>query len=61
VFAEMHEDEFSVSGMVGMPDGSQVLRAESRGAPERAEALAAEVAADLLGQGAAEIIAALGK
>lgn len=61
VFAEMHEGEFCVSGMVGMPDGSQVLRAESRGAPERAEALAAEVAEDLLGQGAAEIIAALGK
>jgi porphobilinogen deaminase len=44
-----------------MPDGSRVLRAESRGAPESAEEVAAAVARDLIGQGAAEIIAALGK
>lgn len=61
VFAEMREGEFCVSGMVGMPDGSQVLRAESRGAPESADALAAQVAADLVDQGAVAIIAALAK
>ena len=61
VFAEMREGEFCVSGMVGMPDGSQVLRAESRGATESADALAAQVAADLVDQGAVAIIAALAK
>ena len=61
VFAEGREGEFCVSGMVGMPDGSRVLRAESRGAPENADEVAAAVARDLIGQGAAEIIAALGK
>jgi hydroxymethylbilane synthase len=61
VFAEMREGEFCVSGMVGMRDGSQVLRAESRGAPESADALAAQVAADLVDQGAVSIIAALAK
>jgi hydroxymethylbilane synthase len=61
VFAEMREGEFCVSGMVGMPDGSQVLRAESRGAADSADALAAQVAADLVDQGAMAIIAALAK
>jgi hypothetical protein len=37
------------------------LRAESRGATESADALAAQVAADLVDQGAVAIIAALAK
>jgi hydroxymethylbilane synthase len=61
VFAENHNGDFRVSGMVGMPDGSQLLRAESRGAPEQATELAAAVAEDLIGQGADRIIAALGR
>jgi hydroxymethylbilane synthase len=61
VFAEIREGDFRVSGMVGMPDGSQLLRAESHGAPERAGELAAAVADDLIGQGADRIIAALGR
>jgi hydroxymethylbilane synthase len=61
VFAENHEGNFRVSGMVGMPDGSQMLRAESHGAPERATELAAAVAEDLISQGADRIIAALGR
>jgi len=61
VFAENEGQEFRVSGMVGMPDGSRVLRAESRGDPAQADALAAQVAGKLLGQGADRIIAALGR
>lgn len=61
VFAEIREGDFRVSGMVGMPDGSQLLRAESHGAPEMAGELAAAVAEDLIGQGADRIIAALGQ
>lgn len=61
VFAEVRQGELRVSGMVGMPDGSRVLRADARGAPAKAEEVAAAVAGDLIGQGAAEIIAALGQ
>lgn len=61
VFAENQKGEFRVSGMVGTPDGRQLLRAESHGAPEQATELAAAVAADLIGQGADRIIAALGR
>jgi len=61
VFAENEGQEFRVSGMVGMPDGSRVLRAESRGDPAQADALAAQVAGKLLEQGADRIIAALGR
>jgi hydroxymethylbilane synthase len=61
VFAEIREGGFRVSGMVGMPDGSELLRAESHGVPERASELAAAVAEDLIGQGADRIIAALGQ
>jgi len=61
VFAENEGQEFRVSGMVGMPDGSRVLRAESRGDPAQADALAAQVAGKLLEQGAGRIIAALGR
>ena len=60
VFAESEGAEFRVSAMIGMPDGSRVLRAESRGDPAEAEALAALVAGNLLEQGADGIIAALG-
>jgi hydroxymethylbilane synthase len=61
VFAEIREGGFRVSGMVGMPDGSELLRAESHGVPERASELAAAVAEALIGQGADRIIAALGQ
>ncbi|MDX1733001.1 MAG: hydroxymethylbilane synthase [Halioglobus sp.] len=44
-------------GLVGSPDGSTVLRAEATGATHEAEALGVAVADDLLGQGAAAILA----
>jgi hydroxymethylbilane synthase len=61
VFAENLDGLFHVSGMVGLPDGSDVLRASAQGAPARAGELAAAVARDLIGQGADRIIAALGQ
>ena len=61
VFADTAHGELRISGMVGTPDGSRVLRAESKGAPARVDELAAEVATDLIGQGADRIIAALGQ
>lgn len=59
VFAEQREGSFRISGLVGMPDGSRVLRAAAEGPAGDADRLAASVARDLLGQGADRIIAAL--
>jgi len=61
VFAESTDGVFNISGMVGMPDGSRLLRAAARGEPAQAIELADRVARDLLGQGADRIIAALGR
>lgn len=44
-------------GLVGSPDGTQVLRAEGRGAASEPETLGVRVAEDLLEQGAGEILA----
>lgn len=50
--------ELHVVGMCGMPDGTRILRAESRGAAEDADELGVRLAEALLAQGAAEILAA---
>ena len=59
VYATNHASELLVSAMVGTPDGQRVLRAQTRGAPEHADELAAIVAGDLISQGADQIIAEL--
>jgi len=62
VYAEFPDDaaeELYLRAMVGMPDGTGILRAEARGVQGEAERLGFAVAADLLDQGAAEIIARL--
>lgn len=62
VFAEHPEGdgaELHLRAMVGMPDGTSILRAEGRGPASEAERLGLAVAADLLRQGAAEIISRL--
>jgi hydroxymethylbilane synthase len=57
-FAEFLEDgHLRLRGLVGRPDGSQLLRAESTDEPDRAEQLGIAVANDLLQQGAGEILA----
>jgi hydroxymethylbilane synthase len=61
VYADIIEGEFRVRGMVGMPDGSRLLRAEARGASGQGGDLAAAVAEDLIRQGADRIIAELGR
>ncbi len=45
-------------GLCGMPDGTKMLRAEVMGDPADAEALGTELAAKLMEQGAAAILAA---
>ena len=44
-------------GLVGRPDGSEILRAQAQAPCEQAEQLGVSVAEDLLAQGAAEILA----
>lgn len=60
-FAELEQDGNSlyVRGLVGAPDGSQILRSEARGAREHAEALGVQVAEHLLDQGASKILEAI--
>lgn len=60
VFAEIEGAQLQVRGLVGMPDGSEVIRAEKSGPAAAVDELSAAVAADLLGQGAGRIIASLG-
>jgi len=51
------EEQLSLQGLVGRPDGSRVLRAESTSPDDEAEDLGERVAEDLLAQGAAAILA----
>jgi hydroxymethylbilane synthase len=59
VFAELDGEELRISGMVGMPDGSTLVRGEQAGSSREADRLSAAVAGDLLSQGAGRIIASL--
>jgi hydroxymethylbilane synthase len=59
VFAQRSGESFRIAGLVGRPDGSEVLRADREGAVRAADSLAAGVAEDLLRQGAGRIIESL--
>ena len=58
-FALIDGDEVWLRGLVGHPDGSQVLYADARAQVEDAEALGEVVAERLLSQGADEILTAV--
>lgn len=55
-FAEIEGDELWLRGLVGEPDGSQVVSGEIRGAVANAETLGQTLADELLGKGAREIL-----
>jgi len=59
VFAELDGENMRISGMVGTPDGREIVRAEQSGSTGEVDRLSAAVADDLLSQGAGRIIAAL--
>ncbi len=59
-FAELTGDELFVRGLIGHPDGTRVIRSETRGPDSRADALGRRVAEGLLSQGASEILDELG-
>ncbi len=56
-YAELEDDTLWLRGLVGLPDGSQILRAEIRGAASEPEALGQALAEQLLAQGAASLLA----
>ncbi|MDH1106462.1 hydroxymethylbilane synthase [Pseudomonas otitidis] len=58
-YAVLEGDQLWLRGLVGQPDGGQLLRAESRAPADEAEQLGARVAEDLLGQGAETILKAV--
>ena len=55
-YAVLEDNELYLRGLVGEPDGSKILRAEVRGASERAHDLGVELAQQLLAQGADRIL-----
>lgn len=58
-YAVLEGDQLWLRGLVGQPDGGQLLRAESRASADEAEQLGVRVAEDLLGQGAETILKAV--
>ncbi len=56
-FAQYREDGLWLRGLVGRPDGSEILRAEAQASVAEAESLGVAVADELLAQGAGEILA----
>ncbi|RUO29146.1 hydroxymethylbilane synthase [Aliidiomarina sedimenti] len=55
-FAELHGDEIYLRGLVGRPDGSEIVRGEIRGDKTDAEDLGTALADDLLSRGAGVIL-----
>ena len=56
-FAEIVDGgELWLRGLVGRPDGSEILRAEARGEVDQAERIGIGVAENLIEQGAAAIL-----
>jgi hydroxymethylbilane synthase len=56
-YALLENDQIWMRGLVGRPDGTEMLTAEIRGAAGDAEALGVALAEDLLAQGADKILA----
>ncbi len=59
-FATVSGDAMSVTALVAMPDGSRSIRDQVNGPADEAEQLGEQLAARLLAQGAAELLAAAG-
>ncbi len=58
-FALLDGDELYLRGLVGEPDGSEILHAERRGSSTHARELGEELAGELLARGADRILARL--
>ena len=58
-YAELDGDRLHLRGLVGSPDGSEVIRGEITGTAAEADALGTALGRDLLDRGAREILARL--
>lgn len=58
-FAELSGDQLWLRGLVGSPDGKQLVEGSIRGLVSEAERLGKELGEDLLNRGAAQILTAL--
>jgi len=58
-YAILQGGELFMRGLVGEPDGSKIIRAESRGAPQDAETMGVALADELLANGAEPILKSL--
>lgn len=56
-FAELHGDQLHLRGLVGRPDGSEIIEGDIKGHRDHAEALGTELAEYLLARGAGKILA----
>jgi len=59
-YAILEDDEIYLRGLVGRPDGSEVVRGQIRGPRDQAEALGTELADQLLNDGADVILREMG-
>jgi hydroxymethylbilane synthase len=59
-FAEIEGDTLTLRGLVGFPDGSKIFRSQQQGSLSDAEAIGTAVAEDILAQGGAEALKAVG-
>ena len=59
-YSEITGDSLHIRGLIGYPDGSEILRSEAMGKVSEAETLGINVAEDLLAQGAGRILKTLG-
>lgn len=57
--AQLRDGGIYLRGLVGRPDGSEIVRGEQQGSPEEAQAVGLRLAEDLLGRGADAILKAL--
>lgn len=57
--AVLEGDELYIRALVGIPDGTRIVRGERRGPRSQAQAIGTAVADDLIRQGAGEILRAL--
>lgn len=55
-FAELEGEEIRLRALVGLPDGTQVVRGEQRASIDHPVALGESLAADMLARGAAEVL-----
>ena len=57
--AQLRDGALHLRGLVGRPDGSEIVRGEQGGSPGQAQALGLRLAEDLLARGAGAILKAL--